>query len=157
MLNSEHFRQLFSYEHWANARLIAFMQGLHTQNIPRKTTDIFSHILNAQTIWLLRATKQNDDFAAWASFSLTECWARYIQGITDWETFLASLDENEFYEKISYTNSAGEIFEHNLIEIMTHLVNHSSYHRGQIIAYFQHQNIKGLPITDFIVFLREMK
>ncbi|TAE66853.1 MAG: hypothetical protein EAZ85_15605 [Bacteroidetes bacterium] len=156
MIESAHFRQLFSYEHWANARLIAFMQGLPPQYILPKILDIFSHILNAQTIWLLRARKENSDFEAWASFGLTECWARYMQGITEWETFLSSLEEDEFYENIVYQNSKGETYQNNLIEIMTHLVNHSTYHRGQIIAYFQQQNIKGLPPTDFIVFLREM-
>lgn len=156
MLEIEHFRKLFSYEHWANARVIAFMQSTPIAHIPEKAIAIFSHILNAQTIWLLRASKQNSDFEAWANFGLTECWARYIQGITEWETFLASLDEKDFYEKISYQNSEGKTFENNLIEMMTHLVNHSSYHRGQIITHFQNQNIKGLPITDYIVFLREM-
>jgi uncharacterized damage-inducible protein DinB len=155
MLEITHFRRLFSYEHWANARLLSFIQAIPTP--PQKALELFSHIFNAHEIWLQRVRKEPlNTQTAWQSYDLPTIWSKYRQNITEWETYLESLDEEDYYKTINYTNFQGDDFENNLLEILTHLVNHSTYHRGQIVTQFQLLGIKPLPATDFIVFAREM-
>ena len=57
---------------------------------------------------------------------------------------------------MSYENLQGVRWEYSLAEMMQQLVNHSSYHRGQVAVLLRQLGQKPLP-TDFLVFLDEQR
>jgi uncharacterized damage-inducible protein DinB len=69
---------------------------------------------------------------------------------------LESLTDELLIRRVSYENLEGVRWEYSLAEMMQHLANHSSYHRGQI-AVLLRQLGQTPPATDFLVFLDEQR
>lgn len=59
----------------------------------------------------------------------------------------------ESLPEIHYVNSSGEKFRNSLDELVRHLTNHGTYHRGNISTMIRQQGFEGVP-TDYIFFLR---
>ena len=71
----------------------------------------------------------------------------------DWKNYLENINEEEFSKVVEYKNIKGDSFKNTLSDIIAHVFNHSSYHRGQIAQQVKKSN--GKPaITDFIAFAR---
>jgi uncharacterized damage-inducible protein DinB len=49
-----------------------------------------------------------------------------------WYQYLQARGEIEVDEKIHFKNSRGEQVTRRIVDLLTHAVNHSTYHRGQI-------------------------
>jgi uncharacterized damage-inducible protein DinB len=52
----------------------------------------------------------------------------------------------------SYINTKGEEWKYPLEQMMQHVVNHSSYHRGQVTTMLRQLGVEAVP-TDFLVFI----
>ena len=76
------------------------------------------------------------------------------QNHKNWIIFLNNLEDEELENSITYSNTNGQSFQSILKDILTHLINHGSYHRGQIIQLLKEER-KKLPYTDYIVWVRE--
>jgi uncharacterized damage-inducible protein DinB len=130
-------------------QFVADLQSSH-----RSLRDTLAHVLAAEWIWLERwngtspkALLDPDEFPAISA--LEKRWAEvesgqaaFIEGLTD-----ASLDS-----LISYTNTKGEQWTYPLGQMMQHVVNHSSYHRGQVTTMLRQLGGEVSPV-DLLVFL----
>jgi uncharacterized damage-inducible protein DinB len=112
------------------------------------------HILLAQLIWYSRSNKIQISYTPWEKKTFEECLKMYEELSNNWLSFCNDLTEKDLAETIHYTNSKGEKFQNTLQDILTHVVNHSTYHRGQIIAKLKGK-LPTLPSTDYIFFRRE--
>lgn len=146
----EHFLNLYHYEVWANEKIMESIQSYAPKD--QQILRLFSHILSAQTIWLQRMKFETVLQNAWQVLAVEECKLQMRQN----HQLLIEFIENtqDFYSKISYKNTKGEEFTNTIYEILTHLFNHSSYHRGQIVFCLKNYT-QDLPVTDIIFYLRE--
>jgi uncharacterized damage-inducible protein DinB len=62
--------------------------------------------------------------------------------------------EDDLHRKIAYSNRKGDKFEQPAFDILLHLLNHSSYHRGQLVTIMRALDVTQIPQTDFIVYKR---
>jgi uncharacterized damage-inducible protein DinB len=51
---------------------------------------------------------------------------------------------------ISYQNTKGEAYQNTIKDIMFHIINHSSYHRGQVMMLVRNAGLEPIP-TDYIL------
>lgn len=58
---------------------------------------------------------------------------------------------------IAYQNSRREQFKQPVFQILLHLFNHQTYHRGQLVSMFHQLQLKNIPNTDFISWSRLQK
>jgi uncharacterized damage-inducible protein DinB len=65
--------------------------------------------------------------------------------------FLTSLGEQDMQRTVTYRNLKGEEWRYLLGDLLLHLANHSTYHRGQIATMLRQVGAKPLP-TDLLVF-----
>jgi len=110
---------------------------------------LFSHVLNAQHIWLSRINQTEPLFERFHVHPKQSFEGMLAANIAK----LSKVLENDDLERVvTYKTSAGDPFENKLGDIMFHVVNHSTYHRAQIASQFK---LAGLtpPVTDY-VFLR---
>lgn len=160
-MNKNDVQYLFDYNRWANARTFEAASKLtpeqftsDLQNSHRSVRDTLAHILAAEWIWLKRwkgtspaALLDPSDFPTVDSVKSmldeveTDC-ARFIEGLTD-----QSLDEI-----ITYTNTKGEQWAYPLGQMLQHVANHSSYHRGQVTTMLRQLGAEVLPV-DLLVFM----
>ncbi|GIQ69607.1 protein DinB [Xylanibacillus composti] len=145
--------RMYEHVYWANAKLLELLQGL--QPVPARSLQLFAHVVAAEQIWLARLNREDTSrMEIWPRFDLSACEERVAANRLGYTEYLGSLDENDLFRLISYSNSTGKQFETSIGDILTHVSLHGSYHRGQIAASLAHA---GLPVvnTDFIQFVRQ--
>ena len=88
--------------------------------------------------------------------NLTELKVRLAAVETERALFLAQLTDADLERVVSYRGSDGQAFSHPLGHLMRHVVNHSTYHRGQLATLLRQMGHTP-PNTDFTRYLREAK
>ncbi len=150
---TEYFVNLFRYESWANEEVSACLTKL--DDPPEKAISLMSHIINAQDVWLCRITgKSYDVNSVWKTLSKSDIPAALSRSSSALCDYVNNLTEGDIEKTIEYTNIKGEGFKSILKDILTHLIIHSAYHRGQIVMLLK-QDVKVLPATDYIKFVRD--
>lgn len=143
----------FTFDAWANRRLLAAMESAGGGT--ERMRDLMSHILGAQRVWLARLDGQPAPADAFTVRSAAECTA--IQTVLEaaWVRWLAARGESDFAEVLRYTNLKGESFSNTVHDILTHVLSHGTYHRGQLASTLKAEGI-AVPGTDRITFAREV-
>jgi uncharacterized damage-inducible protein DinB len=155
-------RVLFEFNYWAKARLMSALESLNDEQF---TKDLGSshggihgtlvHIVGAENIWLSRWTDQTvlklldpKDYPTLAA--VREKWDDVERGMRE---FVSSLTEENILAVVTYKAIESKQFSYPLWQIMQHVVNHSSYHRGQIVTMLRQLGIKPVG-TDLITYYR---
>ncbi|MCF2944605.1 DinB family protein [Paenibacillus tarimensis] len=151
-----HFIRLFEHVWWADNRIAeAFLEA--DGDVPEKALRLFTHVLAAEQIWLMRLSRQDASQAAiWPrNASLAECRLLAESNKRGYRQFLEGITGENLSVKVVYRNSKGALFETPAVDILAHVSLHGSYHRGQIAS---HMRLNGLEPanTDYIAYVREM-
>lgn len=145
-------RRLFEYDAWANRQALRAVEeaGAADERVRR----LLAHILVAQKAWRARidgvALVVADFFPVWSADELAEA---IEEAAADWARRFDALAEPDLGRIMAYRTSTGEDFESALGDVLTHVANHGTYHRGQLAAAVRQAGGKP-PATDFIVFAR---
>lgn len=145
----DHFKELFEYNHHYNQRLAEEILASEDK-LPNRSIEIFNHILSAHHIWNSRIRGQQPSYSVWAMHPLSRLKA------IDRENFDASLEitgNADFETVVEYATSQGLPFSNTVKDILFHVINHSTYHRGQLALLFRQSGIAP-EISDFIFYKR---
>ena len=144
----EFFKDIFKYHNHFNQKLIEQLIDNESE-LPKRTIPLFSHSINAQQIWNARIMKK-EQFAVHQLHTLEEC-----MGIDNdnYQQTLKILNERNLDEKINYKNSKGTEFNNSIQQILFHIANHFSHHKGQIISDLRQSGIAPI-VTDYIFYKR---
>ena len=149
-----HYRRLFDYDRAATARVIESLRA--APKAPERALERMGHIVAASEIWLSRVDREaappDELFPRWGLNQIAEraeavghAWSDHIGGYTD----------TRLHQPIRYTSTEGVVYESRLHEILTHVVNHATYHRGQIAVDLRAAGLSA-PSTDFIALTRRI-
>ena len=145
----DYFKELLEYSHFYNLEIIKkFNDGdLHFM-VPDRAIELLSHVLNAQKIWNERLMGNSDNVEVWKSHE-----AEGLENIENqnFETTLQILEEEDLERIVSFRNTKGESYQNSVKDIIFHIVNHSTYHRGQIATEFRNQGIDPI-VSDFVYY-----
>ena len=91
---------------------------------------------------------------AWvgATESVEECLALQLAQCDNWDRFIADKTEEELGSKFSYSNTRGEPFEKVLGQMLAHVFNHGTHHRGQVSAALTRFG-QPAPVLDLLYYL----
>jgi uncharacterized damage-inducible protein DinB len=155
--------ELYGYTHWADQRVLAAAGKLEPEKFIRPMGNSFSsvrdtlaHVLSGEWIWLERwQGRYPTELLNPADFptvqSLDVRWKTVRQ---DYEGFIQALTAQRLAEDLAYLNRAGQRYSYPLWQQMVHVVNHSTYHRGQITTLLR-QLCAEPVVTDFLVYYDE--
>lgn len=148
----EHLRRQFSYDAWANREVLA---GLRASPRPSpRPLQLLAHILSAERLWLERIRKQPQSLPVWPDFTFDQCEAQIAELALLRREYLAQLSPNWLSEKVAYKNSKGEPWTSTVEDVLTHVLLHSAYHRGQIASQVRAGGEQP-AYTDFIHAVRQ--
>ena len=140
------FRRLFAYDAWANAAALA---SLRDGPAPEPARAWMAHIIGAERLWLARLHEEPSAMPVWPDLDLEACAAELTGLAGDWMRWLEPLDDDGLADGVAYRNSKGEFWTSTVGDILTHVVVHAGYHRGQIARAVRAAG--GAPAyTDFI-------
>jgi uncharacterized damage-inducible protein DinB len=137
------FPRLFGYDAWANRESIA---ALPETPSPRALA-ILGHLAGSQRVWQSRLTGRTSALVVWPSLTRDQCAAELATDASEWSAYLAT--GPDLGAKLRYTNVKGESLENSIDEVLTHVLMHSAYHRGQL-AMLTRDNGDTPATTDFI-------
>jgi uncharacterized damage-inducible protein DinB len=145
-----HLARLLRYDVWANdATLRSFRQG----EPPVRSLQWMGHIIGAEFLWLARMRGEASELPVWPSLSVQECETHLPRISSHLAEFdfarLGPLDRS-----VNYVNSKGEPWSSTVEEILTHVVIHSAYHRGQIASDLRSAGQEP-AYTDYIHAVRQ--
>lgn len=135
------------YNYYENTIII---NALRT-DAPKKAFELFSHILNAHEIWNSRIKERPAKYSLNQLHRLDD-FANINEELNN-ET-QNMLEDKNLDDVINYKNLSGKAFSNKLSDILLHLFNHGTHHRGQISMLLRQNNIAP-PITDYIFYVRE--
>jgi uncharacterized damage-inducible protein DinB len=143
------FKTLFAYNHHINLQLAKIFQEDH-EKFPEKAVKLFNHLLNAQHIWNNRIDSKESPFGVWDIHPRVEL--TFIEQ-KNHDRSLSILEEFDLDKTVQYANTKGQFFENSLQDILFHMINHSTYHRGQIALLFRDHGLEPL-VSDYIFYRR---
>ena len=133
-----------AYNAWADERLIVHLRALDR---PQGVDGVLAHLAMAGETWLARLDGTQSPSELWPSLAFEESAVRLA-------AVNARLREPREERPIHYRSFAGDPFENSVAEILTHVLNHATYHRGEIAGLLLAAGLEP-PLTDYIVYLRE--
>lgn len=154
--------ELFAYDAWANARVFDAAEALTADQLGAAAASSFpsvratlGHLVSAEWIWLRRWQGESPSvIPAWADgASLAELRSRLAAVQAERDGYFASLGDADLARVVEYRNIAGETHAEPLAGLVRHVVNHSTYHRGQVTTQLRQIGVPP-PATDLVVFLR---
>ena len=125
-------RRLFAYEDWANREALASLAAASPP--PARSVKVLAHVAGASRLWLGRLRGAQMPAAVWPDLDLGEFRAALEDLGRLWTAYLQEQTPAGLEETVSYVNSTGEPWTSSVKDILTHVVLHSSYRRGQIAA-----------------------
>ena len=159
----EDLSQLYAYNGWANKRVRASIQGLSPEIFKRDLGASFGslqgtvgHLVSAQWNWLRRWKGQaaGQPLHAEAFVNPDEANRRWVEVDRALTGFVGGLDAASLQRSLALTTPKGRSYSSPLWQAMLHVVNHSSYHRGQIAAMLR--QVGAVPQgTDLMLYFRE--
>jgi uncharacterized damage-inducible protein DinB len=157
------FLELFAYNAWGHRIIFDAVGTLPDGEYHRDLKSSFggihgtlAHIVWAEQLWLHRwlgrpnpAVAQGTDLR-----TLADVRSRWEQVEGEREAFAAGLNDARLEETRVVKPSTGGEYVHSFRQMFRHFVNHSSYHRGQIVVFLR-QLGHAAPNTDLIRFYRQ--
>jgi len=156
-------RELFEFNAWAHRRIFDALAALPTEQYFRDLKSshggihgTLCHLVWAEQLWLTRwlrrpppAVAQGKDLA-----SLAEVRARWEAVESERAAFLEGQTDATLAATLTVQPTRGGAYVHTYFETLQHTVDHSSYHRGQIVTLLRQLGVQP-PSTGLILFYRE--
>lgn len=108
------------------------------------------HMRDASCAWYLRMTLQA---MRWPAEESTDIGTVLVHG-RRLASYLRGLDEEALVEQVEYANLRGVLFRQPRWQLAMHVVNHSTYHRGQLVTMMRRSGLERIPNTDLVRFQR---
>ena len=155
-MHANYFVRMFTYDSWANRQCIAAMEK--TSPLPPGALSRMAHILSAEKLWLERILQQPQTLPVWPSLSLDDCFKLQQEISRAYENYLVRLANlfapGSLNDNIEYRNTKVEVWTSRVEDILTHVLFHSTYHRGQIALQLRAAGSQP-AYTDFIHAVRQ--
>ena len=151
------------YNLWSNKRICDFLLQVEEQKLNLEINSSFSgikktcaHLLGAETVWATRLHGISPSLMPkYEELSMSEIAKQWQSKSAEIIDYVAGKTEDELKQMLSYKNIAGQSFTSAIHDILQHVVNHGTYHRGQVITMLRQIGYTKLFPTDYIAFCRE--
>ena len=162
-MDADDLRLLLDYHYWARDRVLEATAALTPEQFARElggsfrsVRDTLGHLIGAEQVWLsrwtgsaLRAMPPSDQFADFAA--VRAAWAESEGKV---RAFLAALG-TDVGRVIAYSMFNGQSTSSPFWHMLQHVVNHGSYHRGQVTTLLRQLGAQPIS-TDFVLYCGEL-
>ena len=152
-------RQLYDYNYWARDQQLASCSTLTPEQFLRpmgssfsSVRDTLAHLLAVEWVWLERFLGRSPrSVPVWVEEARTLDLVRdrWKDVERDLRAYVAALNDDMLGQPLSYVNIKGQPWTYRLEQALFHLVNHQTYHRGQVTTLLRQLDAKAVPL-DFL-------
>ena len=156
-----------NYNHWANEILLRLidkevdeekLDKIIVSSFPSLRKTVF-HIWDAENIWIKRLNEESLKDWPSKSFngSFSSAMEKMLLNSKMFNEFVESSGDEELSIPFTYLNTEGKSFSNPIWEAVLHCMNHSTYHRGQVVTILRQLAVENIPSTDYITYTRIRK
>jgi uncharacterized damage-inducible protein DinB len=156
--------QFAAYHLWANEQLLHSILQLpetkQQETLPGSFPSLFKtvlHMWDAESIWWQRlklqerVTRPSDQYTG----NMQELNNQLLQHDRQWLDWITNAGDHQLQHVFQYQNTKRESFKQPVYQVLLHLFNHGTYHRGQLVTMLRELGVDKIPQTDFIVWSRK--
>lgn len=157
-------QQYATYNIWANKKLMEVILNLPEEKqmaeVPSSFSSLYKtvlHMWDAESIWWQRMKLHERLVIPSENFkgSMKDVVNGLAQQSEQWLDWVSSASDIALDHVFQYQNSKKEQFKQPIYQMLLHVFNHGTYHRGQLINMLRQLGVEKLPQTDFIVWSRK--
>lgn len=156
-------QQYAAYNLWGNKIITERIAQVPEEIIMIETKSSFDsiyktvvHLMDVESIWWQRLKLQ--EHVEWPGKNFHGNFEELSQQLLllskQWNDWIQMTNDVNLTHVFGYQNSKKEFFKQPVYEMLVHLFNHQTYHRGQLVTMMRQNGIEKIPATDFIVFSR---
>ena len=154
------------YNVWAHQKIFDTIRGLSEEQIHRQIAGSFPgifktglHLMDAESMWWqrLKLSERVERPSELFIGNISDLEKQLLQQSRIWAEWVRNANEQQLLHVFAYQNTKKEQFKQAVNEVLLHIFNHSTYHRGQIIVMFHQLSVEKIPNTDFISYARNKK
>jgi uncharacterized damage-inducible protein DinB len=162
-MSPEEIRPLYEYNAWANRRSLAAAEKLTAEQFIKpmgssfsSVRDTLAHVYGAEWIWLERFQGRSPSALPNAGQfpdldTLRETWLVHEERLI---AFVGGLSQEDLDRQIEYKTLKYGVYSNPLWQSMLHVVNHGTYHRGQVTTLLRQLGAQPI-LLDLMHFYRE--
>ncbi len=148
-----------AYNHWANQQLADWLGTASEADLDREIESSFTslketifHIWNAEYLWLQTVKGESADHSPAQNFagSKEELLQGWLAASENFAQYVQTMSAADLQAK--RPRSGGERYT-VIADMIHHCMNHSTYHRGQLITMGRQAGLQHPPRTDFIYYI----
>ncbi len=156
--------QYAAYNLWANKLFTERVKLLTAEQQQAITASSFPsilktlvHMYEAELAWYKRLQLSEEIYAPGTMQHLTieEVIPKLMQQSLLYSEWVEKARIEKIEHTIEYRNSKKMLFKQPVFQILLHLFNHQTYHRGQLVCMFHQLQIEPIPNSDFIAWSRQ--
>jgi uncharacterized damage-inducible protein DinB len=159
-------QQYAGYTLWASQLMAASISSLSEEQLHREISSSFSsiyktllHMWDAESIWWQRLKLQEQITRPSDGFSGTfeELNKKMMEQCRQWKDWVDNATEAALQHEFIYQNTKKEHFKQPVYQVLLHIANHGTYHRGQLVSMLRQVGVAQVPATDLILYSRMKK
>jgi uncharacterized damage-inducible protein DinB len=153
-----------AYNLWANELIVNWLKPNPAELLEHEVPSSFPslrttlmHIWAAEDVWLnrLKALSPTEFISETYVGSNGELFDHLLQNSELFKNFVLRQSDDFFSNTTQYKHTSGKNYEQYNSEIILHCMQHSTYHRGQIVTIARNLGLNTPPKTDFIEYVRQ--
>ncbi len=141
-----------NYVYWANKKMLDMLRAC--PQVESKSWALFAHTLASEHLWLCRLQGRAPDIAVWPELGPDECEKMIEMNFSGYREYLKSCTPAVLSSTIDYHTTNGEHHQTHVSDVLSHILSHGAYHRGQIASAVKRSGGEVVN-TDYISFVRE--
>lgn len=156
------FEQYAGYNLWANKKITDLINGLPEEQINKEIVSSFPslyktvlHLMEVENVWWERLKLfEHTTPSGWFTGNFNELSKKLSELSEQWLKWVKDTNESGITHVFAYSNSYKQHFKQPIYEMLLHLFNHQTFHRGQLVTMLRQLGVDKIPQTDFIIFSR---
>ena len=157
-------RSHIGYSAWASGLLVKAAGQLRQEELTRDfgTADksvlgTLVHVFGADRLWLARLKREPANrFPTDADYQLAVLQSDWPALYRQWTEWAAGLTDEDAGADVAYTDMRGNPFRQPLGQLVLHVVNHGTHHRGQVSGFLRTMGYVP-PKLDLVFYYRECR
>lgn len=146
-------RRMMDHMYWADGRILDALEESKTKD--KDLLKLARHIAVAERVWLTRLQgKSSVQYSLWEEAEdLTAIRAMFEENAVQYREYIEGLEESTLDEMVDYANQSGVPFRTLARDILSQVLLHGQYHRGQINRALRLEASEPVQV-DYITFAR---
>jgi len=162
-MTKAYLQELGDFNLWANGIVCNWLEQINDAQWTMEITSSFNsiqetvlHVISAENAWLQRFKKEPFEWLQSTYKGTKEEHIKlWLQTSTDLKIFIDGFNENDLSTMLDFKRLNGEAYSMPYYQLFAHVVNHATYHRGQLVTMLRQAGFTGVTSTDLLGFYRK--